>query len=66
MNYRYVSASVIIFIIFLLLRVFEIVDWSWWIVCLPLLIEAGLVIIIIALVIFIFRHNGKNNNAIWR
>lgn len=31
-----VSGCTIIFIVFLLLKVFDKVDWSWWLVTLPL------------------------------
>ena len=35
-NIQITSGSTTIFIVFLLLRVFGVVDWSWWIVTAPL------------------------------
>ena len=43
----------LVFIIFLILKLTGVVSWSWFIVCLPLIISAGLTILLTLLVFII-------------
>ena len=43
----------LVFIIFLILKLTSVVSWSWFIVCLPLIISAGLTILLTLLVFII-------------
>jgi len=43
----------ILTIIFVCLKVFGVVSWSWWIVLLPAFIGIGLTILVLAFVLFI-------------
>lgn len=43
----------LVFIIFLILKLTGVVSWSWLIVCLPLIISAGLTILLTLLVFII-------------
>ena len=36
-------------IIFLLLKVFHVISWSWWLVFAPMLIEAAVILFFIAI-----------------
>ena len=40
-------------IIFVLLKVFEVITWSWWIVFLPLFVGVGLYLLIIAFMLLL-------------
>lgn len=44
-----------LFITFLILKLCNVIDWSWWWVTAPLWIPVGLVIIIIALIVIFAR-----------
>ena len=44
----------IVFLIFLICKITGVINWSWWIVFLPLLIEFGIVILAIVLLFIIF------------
>lgn len=39
----------ILTIIFVLLKIFDVISWSWWLVFLPLIIEVGIYVIIFAM-----------------
>ena len=43
----------LVFIVFLVLKLTGVVSWSWFIVCLPLIISAGLTILLTLLVFII-------------
>ena len=43
----------LVFIIFLILKLTGVVSWSWFIVCLPLIISAGLTILLTLLAFII-------------
>lgn len=47
-----------IFLVFLILKLTHVIDWSWWAVCLPLIIPVGLflVIFIIAFLALVIRE----------
>lgn len=45
------SLSFITFLIFLILKLTEVIDWSWWFITAPLWV--GLAIILVALVILV-------------
>ena len=49
--------STVLFIVFLILKLTNTIDWSWWWVTSPLWISAGLIIIVllIALLITMFE-----------
>ena len=44
-----ISFGTVLFLIFLVLKLTHLIDWSWWWVTAPLWIPLGLVIIIIAI-----------------
>ena len=44
------SISGVLTLIFLVLKLVDVIDWSWWWVFSPLLIELGLVVAILAVV----------------
>ena len=50
-----ISLSIILFIIFLILKLTHVIDWSWWWITSPLWI--GAILAIIALVIFLVTAN---------
>lgn len=45
--------STVLFIVFLILKLTNTIDWSWWWVTSPLWISAGLVIIVLLIVLLI-------------
>jgi hypothetical protein len=45
--------STVLFIIFLILKLTNTIDWSWWWVTSPLWISAGLVIIVLLIILLI-------------
>ena len=55
------AASILLFVIFLLLKVFHVVAWSWWIITLPLWLGFAvyLAITLIALLMaFVFSRKS--------
>lgn len=52
---RAVSATELLQIVFVVLKLCGVIDWSWWIVLLPTLIPVALVIGVLALVYFDIR-----------
>ena len=47
------SLCIILFVVFLILKLTGVIAWSWWLVCLPLIIYAGFIVlafVIIAIV----------------
>lgn len=49
-----ISWSMVLFIVFLILKLTHVIDWSWWWVTSPLWIGAGLILIGIPIIIFIY------------
>lgn len=49
-----ISWSMVLFIVFLILKLTHVIDWSWWWVTSPLWIGAALILIGIPIVIFIY------------
>jgi hypothetical protein len=45
-----VGLGMVLFLIFLVLKLTDTIDWSWWWVTAPLWIPIGLVVIILAIV----------------
>lgn len=45
-------------IVFIVLRLCNVIDWNWWLVCLPFIIEGSLflITIIITLIICLFDN----------
>ena len=37
-------------IVFIVLKLLKVINWSWWLVCLPLIISVGLFILLIVVV----------------
>lgn len=50
-----ISLSIILFIIFLILKLINVIDWSWWWITSPLWI--GVILAIIASIIFLITAN---------
>lgn len=40
-----------LFIVFLILKLVGVIAWSWWLVCLPLLIYAGIIVFVLLLML---------------
>ena len=63
----------ITFIVFLILKLTNVIAWSWWLVCLPLLIWVGAVIIaliilgiiMLALVIVVKKAAEEDEELDW-
>jgi hypothetical protein len=45
-----VSLSTVVFVVFLILKLTHVIDWSWWWVTSPIWISLGLAIIILMIV----------------
>ena len=43
-----------LFIVFLILKLVGVITWSWWLVCLPLLIYAGIIVFALLLMLILF------------
>lgn len=54
-----ISVLVILGIVFLILKLCNVIDWSWVLVCLPFIIEGGL--IVIGLIVYIILAIIGNN-----
>jgi hypothetical protein len=50
-----ISLSIILFIVFLILKLINVIDWSWWWITSPLWI--GAILAVIALIIFLITAN---------
>lgn len=50
-----ISLSIILFTVFLILKLTHVIDWSWWWITSPLWI--GAILAVIALVIFLVTAN---------
>lgn len=50
-----ISLSIILFIVFLILKLTHVIDWNWWWITSPLWI--GAILAIIALIIFLITAN---------
>ena len=46
-NFSFNALSITLFIVFLILKLCGVIAWSWWFVCLPLIISVGLTILIL-------------------
>lgn len=40
-----------LFIVFLILKLVGVITWSWWLVCLPLLIYAGIIVLVLLFIL---------------
>ena len=52
-----ISFSVILFIVFLVLKLTNIIDWSWWWITALLWLPAGVCILILVIAYFILGGN---------
>lgn len=50
----------ILTIIFIFLKVFEVIDWSWWLVLLPEIISAGVYVCFIAFYVIFGIVSGRS------
>lgn len=62
MNYKYISLDflLVLTIVFIILKVTNVIAWSWWLVFLPLFIEIGLLAIAIIIMLIITKKYGAN------
>ena len=44
-------------IVFLILKLCNVIDWNWWLVCLPFIIEGGCIIIAIIINVVLILKN---------
>lgn len=58
-----ISSSFLLFLVFLVLKLTHVLDWSWWWVTSPLWIPFGIVIVFVTIVsiIVIITHKKKIN-----
>lgn len=49
----------ITFFIFLVLKVLHYIDWSWWIIFLPLIIPVGITILSLIIVAIVYAITGR-------
>ena len=49
-NSSSLGLGTILFIVFLVLKLVGVISWSWWLVCLPLLIPIALVVLTLVIV----------------
>jgi hypothetical protein len=56
-----IGLGTLLFLIFLILKLTDNIDWSWWWVTAPLWIPLAIVsaIAVIAAVVAVFEHNNK-------
>ena len=56
-NTSYVGLSFldVLLVVFIALKIAKVIDWSWWLVLLPLWIQIGLVIIIMIVIYIISK-----------
>lgn len=56
-NTSYVGLSFldVLLVVFIALKIAKVIDWSWWLVLLPLWIQIGLVLIIIIVIYIISK-----------
>lgn len=55
-----VSIGMVLFLIFLVLKLTNTIDWSWWWVTAPIWIPIGLVLIILAIIGLVTLITFKN------
>lgn len=62
MNYKYISLDflLVLTIVFIILKVTNVIAWSWWLVFLPLFIEIGLLAITFIIMLIIAKKYGAN------
>lgn len=53
-----ISLSTILFVVFLILKLTKVIDWSWWWVTAPLWIPFGLALLIITIGLLVFGVAG--------
>lgn len=53
--------STVLFIVFLVLKLTNTIDWSWWWVTSPLWISAGLVIVVLLIILLIAMFSSSIN-----
>lgn len=56
------STLTLLNIVFIVLKLCGVIDWSWWLVFLPVLIEAGIGLITTIIIIIITFINSKRND----
>lgn len=65
-RYTYFGICDIIFIVFLILKMAGLIDWSWWWVVSPILIPSGIFIFTVIMlfvygIVHSFIHNSNDN-----
>ena len=48
--------SFVLFLVFLILKLCKVINWSWWWVTAPLWIPLGLAIIFIVIVLIVYKY----------
>lgn len=54
-SYAGLSFLDVLLVVFIALKIAKVIDWSWWLVLLPLWIQIGLVLIIIIVIYIISK-----------
>lgn len=54
-----IGLSSLLTIVFLVLKLVGVINWSWWLVFLPIIIDAGLVILIVTVYVIYIIHESK-------
>lgn len=60
-----ISLGIVLFIVFLILKLCNVIDWSWWWVTAPLWIPTGLALIIIIICGIIMACIGRPSKYWW-
>ena len=54
-SYAGLSFLDVLLVVFIALKIAKVIDWSWWLVLLPLWIQIGLILIIIIVIYIISK-----------
>ena len=53
-SYRGIGFFGLLQVVFIALKVAKVIDWSWWLVFLPIWIEVGIIILLIIILTIIY------------
>lgn len=66
------STTLILQVVFLILKLCNVIDWSWWCVLIPLWVDLGMLVLYLAVFIPMYIRRQKKieeqmrNNWYWR
>jgi len=59
-NYGGIGFTGLLTIVFIVLKLTHVINWSWWWVLAPTLIPLGLIVIILLIATFVFYINSRS------